>query len=399
MLDWGMPISHVIVTHVRVQILASSIRSVATVQQASCPRCAIEVWAEDGTGARLVECRGSLCPDNSHMHVHWLGRRKEDLSQACGPGWKYVCGEEPLAEASPRQKRTLAQALLGLLASVAELFGMIIVDMEAEDNGSGKLMLFYENMGLERRPKKAQDLWMEGPIQALAQFAPREWIAGILPQDFDAWQWLQSDARDSQVERLLLSPDVPWKWSWTPAWPANAQVDMRMRVGKIDNFSKVCVEAVFKSPSEELAFARGVVRLRHRTMKVLWLGRTASRPVHSSVKGHCAFESSAEIQSSDEDCRAAERGLVTVAVALLGTFASFGCWVGATTLEIPALDDGSGRLLAYLQSFGFAGQPGRDASTLFAPCASVVHRCCPSAWRSSLPPDGQLGILAKLAPQ
>lgn len=389
-----------VVAHVRVQLLVSSIRSVATVQQASCPRCAIEVWAEDGEGARLVECRGSLCPDNSHMHVHWLGRRREALSQACGPGWNYVSGEEPLAHASSSERRTLAQALLGILASVGELFGMIIVDMEAEDNGSGKLIRFYEDMGLTRRPKKVQALWMEGPIKSVAQLAPQKWLLDILPEEFDAWNWLQRDARDCQVERLLLSPDVPWKWAWTVAWPANSQVDMRMRVGKIDNFSKIGVEAVLKSStSTELAFARGAVRLKHRTLKLLWLGRTASRPVHSSVKGHLAYECDSECQASGEDCKAAEGRQVTAAVALLGALASFGCWVGAATVEILALDDGSGQLFAYLQSFGFAPQPGRDESTLFAPCSSVALRCCPGSWRRELPPEGQLGILAKLAPQ
>merc|ERR1712070_1112872 len=108
---------------------------------------------------------------------------------------------------------------------------------------------------------------------------------------------------------------------------------MRMRVGKMDNFSKIGVEAVLKSPSMELAFARGVVRLRHRTLKLIWFGRTASRPVHDSVKGHLAFEC--------EDGGAVECRRVTAAVALLGALASFGCWVGATTVEILALVDGS----------------------------------------------------------
>jgi len=205
-LDWCLPIEHVAVANVRVQLVAterkeSNKKAVLKSMQKyeNCPRCVVEVWAEGSVeGQKLAHCRGSLCPKTSHMHVHWLDRMK-DAGPNTSRGWRYVSGldetQTPRVPLTTRgsTSQTLAQACFATLAAIALLFGMVIVDLEAEDNGSGKLVQFYKDLGFKVIPNRWN--WiiggtgMEAPIRDVARLAPQKWL-GVMPTAFNPWGWL-----------------------------------------------------------------------------------------------------------------------------------------------------------------------------------------------------------------
>lgn len=352
------------------------------------------------------------------MHVHWLGKNLEYAAEKPIEGWDRLAPTEPLEawgnEASPSQtkkkKQSVALAVLGILGAIAELFGMIVVELEAEDNGSGKLIELYLGLGfniVENSTKNSP--MMEAPIKKIVDLAPAEWFSSIVPPDFDAWGWLQSDLRYNQVERILLGNDVPWRWSWKASWPLGAAVDARLQLG--DGFNRISTEAFFKTKhGVELAFARGTVRLRQGSLRVLWLGRKGSRPVHPSVQGQLAYSDAKKSWGSDgsQDGTTGPNDAknITAAMALLGVLAALARWFGVQTTELTALDDGSGKLIAYLRSFGFVEHPGQPVKTelgdplvLTASCEYLAKRCCPPEWRTELPRASELSMLAKLCPK
>jgi len=73
---------------------------------------------------------------------------------------------------------------------------------------------------------------------------------------------------------------------------------------------------------------------------------------------------------------------VTAAMALVGFLAALGQWFGASTLELQAIDDGSGRLADYLRSFGLERRPEQLSTLMEAPCEALAMHCCPVEWRS-----------------
>jgi hypothetical protein len=278
---------------------------------------------------------------------------------------------------------------------------MIVVDLDAEDDGSGKLIRFYTNLGFHMKGKQniSQDVYMEAPIRSVSCLAPQHWIEAMVPRTFEPWAWLQPEMKDHQVERVLLSTEVPWKFSWKAGWPLAAQVSARLRVGKTDGFRKITLECSLRESGSEdaadLATARGSVVLKLRKLRVLWVGRSSSRSVDSSVKGKRIYEAavpSLESESGHPQTR------VTAAIALLGVLGVLGRWFDAETVDMLALNDTDRRLSKYFQRFGFeVAVKDSDPAQLEASCLKLA-RWCPCDWSPHLPPDSQLGILSKLVP-
>jgi len=149
---------------------------------------------------------------------------------------------------------------------------------------------------------------------------------------------------------------------------------------------------VMASCGEELALAKSVVRLRQRTMRVLWLGRSRSRAVHSLIRGVSAYTSSEGLASCPRNDAAGEP-LITTAVALLGVLAGLASWFGTSVVQIRAVDDGTCKLLHYFHSLGFS-PCSNDPESLAAPCYTLRKRCCPCDWVDKLPPEGELSMFS-----
>ncbi|CAK0896726.1 unnamed protein product [Prorocentrum cordatum] len=146
----------------------------------------------------------------------------------------------------------------------------------------------------------------------------------------------------------------------------------------------------------ELACARGALRVRPGALRVIWLGRSGAQPVHPSVAGQARLPTKTQHQG------------VTPAAALLGAMGVLALAFACPTAEIVACDDGSGRLLQYLQRLGFdraseepdaaaagTGQP--VAVSMRATCSALVEGCCPPEWVPELPAAGQYSMFASIS--
>lgn len=398
-LNWSFELEHAAASRVCVQLVASLVNVKQVGPDQALTRCAIQVWVEGARwDVKLATASGSVCPKNSKgaAHLSWLGRPQERPQGHCEHGWRFV---EPLEEGEedpPRgHKLSMAQAVLGIFAAVAQLFGARTVELGAEDKGSGKLVRFYGDVGftarglMERGGRPEQR--MNAPIEVVAGLAPEAWLRGVVPASFDAMPWLWSLISEPSLDMVLGSLGVPREWDWKVAWPLGASVAAGLETD--NKAGKISYKAALHSAhGMELALAKGVVRVRTATFRVMWLGRGGSQPAHPSVRGR-TLEGEAAARAAGGG-----PGSPTPAVALLGVLAAFGRWHGCAAAEVMAMDDGSGRLLAYLRGLGFEGEAAADggAPRLEADCAELARRCCPEDWRARLPPAGQLSPLARI---
>lgn len=381
------------------------------------PECSLEVWALGEQGEELVYCHASVMHRlPSVAEVEWLGRTSHRAASSRVRGWRCVAAPNPTAasgnwalSASPQLPRadgwlTVAEAVLGLIAGLLCLFGVGIVELEVMDDGSGRLAQWYLNAGFKRvaqydwaRDIFRKSLWMAAPVSTLAQqYAPTAWLKALVPPDFDAQTWLSSEVLKFWLERARLGR-LP-RWSWSVKWPTRADLHMEVsqcasskKIGAclmLDAFiSGACV--VLRTPSE-LVGCRCTLQLQKRVLTVLWLGRRDSQPANAAVRGKKTYTAG---------CPNAAHGhpvplecMVTCAVGLLGAMATAACWFGATTVRIHARDNGSGKLIRYLEGLGFAdtsticpAESGNSKNTwLYAQCQFVAQHCCPLEWHAQL---------------
>lgn len=418
-LEWSLEVRHQAIKTLKVKLDASIHPTKVWSDGQKCCACGISVWAEGSSSessapTTLVSCKSSLMPGTSRVHVGWLGRKNASPQEMeRHKSWRFVedsSAQDQADTVSPKRKRTVAQAVLGLMAAIAGLYGMLTVELDAEDNGSGKLIKFYSDMGFRVVPnpprKKGEDIPMCASLQAIAKLAPVEWLRAIIPQDFDPWGWLYQDMDQIQVKRILRSPDVPWKWHWRAAWPAGAKVDARMQVDR--GAHKVSVEVTLSSRHDiELAFARGSIRFPQQSLRVIWVGRSKSKPVHPNVRGQKMYpvdrlqDMRGSVEASSHDDLEQDTGeRVTAATAVLGALAALARWFGTTVVDLTATGDSTGKLLWYFTSIGFSepssGAPLHDCVPMTASCETLAERCCPPAWRTELPPDGELQFLTAI---
>jgi len=408
-LDWTIAIEHEHIRCIRVQLSASTTKKVRSIGNEDQPACLIEVCAEGypseagaARGAKLIRCSGSLVPRTSRLHVNWLGRK------GASPG-NARSNIAPLKADAQGRSITVAQAILGTLASISMLFGMINVELDAEDNGSGKLVQYYASLGLSvTAAVPGFDIEMEAPMHAITCHAPADWLQRLVPQGFNAWTWLKPPcpaalARGGAdpVRAILISPDVPWDWKWTVESPVGAKVEAKLSLSSSD---RICCEVrLTNRQGEELVFARGAVRIKLQTLRVLWWGRSKSRVVHESVKGRLAYRAGTTAETIGRMQVSSESNNCTTATAVLGALAGFARWFGTTTVQL-TLCDASQKFVSHLCNLGFAEPPGGtsvltggDPVALTASCTSLANNCCPPEWRSELPPDGALSMLAGLS--
>lgn len=199
-LDWSIDVQHETVRSIRAQLCVSTHKTVKSVGGEDVPACLIEVSAEGfptagaTRGSKLVRCSGSLIPRYSRLHINWLGRKgarpdESDFENAGKAGLELGSKDKAngRADKEPRHQ-TIAQAVFATVAGIARLFGVVTVDLDAEDNGSGKLVQYYTELGFKvKQHIPGFDIEMEAPMSTVIQYAPAEWLRGLVPSGFHAW--------------------------------------------------------------------------------------------------------------------------------------------------------------------------------------------------------------------
>eukprot|EP00927_Polykrikos_kofoidii_P059635 TRINITY_DN5477_c0_g1_i1.p1 TRINITY_DN5477_c0_g1~~TRINITY_DN5477_c0_g1_i1.p1 ORF type:complete len:914 (-),score=117.26 TRINITY_DN5477_c0_g1_i1:151-2892(-) len=176
------------------------------------PRCRVEVWVEDAMGDELAFCEALMVLGNPRARVLWFGRRGNQpactsvrgLRCVTGVGlrrWAAVGGDASFCGASGgigvyRKPRTIPQAIFGLLAAVIELFRVHTLDLIADDNGSGQLVKYYMELGLQDVHSGKNDvIRMQGEVYNCARICPALWLKSLLPEDFRPLRWFCSRTR------------------------------------------------------------------------------------------------------------------------------------------------------------------------------------------------------------
>jgi len=281
---------------------------------------------------------------------------------------------------------------------------MVNVDLDAEDNGSGKLVEYYKEIGfVVTQAIKGFDVEMEAPMSTVIRHAPSEWVQELIPKDFDPWGFLQpmgpqpGKSLQDPVRTTMMAADVPWSWTWNVTSPGGARIDAKIGLNQSD---RVLADVVLRNwAGEELACARGSVRIRHQTLRVVGWGRSRSQPVHESIRGLRMYT------TGDAATSEGAQSNTTSAVAVLGALAAVARWFATNTVHLTSTGDTSGKLRAYLSNLGFEEPGGEDAAkqravqdpvNLVMSCEDLADNWCPPQWREHLPPDSGLSMLVGL---
>jgi hypothetical protein len=336
----------------------------------------------------LAVCRGSFWPRDAFVQIHWLGRLDTVPGAAEDTQWKWL---ELDAYSEPSQssgtRRTIAEVALGLVAGIAEQFGMTYASLEAEDKGSGRLVQYYEKRGFVLTGRtEGKDPTMQAPIAAVSKLATTAWVQSALEVVPDIWAWLDCNIKHHWLVRENR------EWSWSLPFPIGATLETSLKpyCDGGTRCNMVAVEAAIIGRGKvEFAFIKCALRPRQKTLRIMWLGCSRSRPVHENVRGKKQFL----VEPSGE--------MITAAVALLGTVCVLGRWIGTETVELLVFDKGSGALLHYLSSFGFTetaleGHKAGEPAPMKASCEVVASRCCPTDWKVHLPPDLEAATAARI---
>lgn len=198
-LNWEAQVFHGAVRRLRVQLVASVER--ANEHNFCCPRCAVNVWADGGDQAsELAMCRARISTRSADdvLHLSWICRPRErpqdvDVDDWCLlPETSEMEAEESGTGTCDQGKRTLAQGVMGLSAAIGKKLGARAMELNPDDNGSGKLVRFYENSGFHTVPRvcKFSDPLMRAPIDVIANLAPPMWLELVVPSTFAGQQWL-----------------------------------------------------------------------------------------------------------------------------------------------------------------------------------------------------------------
>lgn len=210
---------------------------------------------------------------------------------------------------------------------------------------------------------------------------------------------LQEDKQDV-AKRVLLGPEVPWSWTWKVEWPENAKIEAKL--SSHGSYDRVSAEVFLRRNDTEFACARGAIRFKQQTLRVIWFGRSKGRAVHHTVKGQLAYRAGAAAEAVEGDETAVAPKNISAATAVLGTLAALARWFGTLEVHLNTTGDESGKLLEHLRSLGFAEPPDAspvsvgDPTPLVASCKTLALTCCPPEWRAELPPDSALSMLTVL---
>lgn len=298
----------------------------------------------------------------SRMCFHWLKREERKAGGLPAESWKYL-PEDGLTR-DPPCRQTYALALLGLLSWVADLFWMRTMELEAEDNGSGKLEQLYRNLGfIAQHRKDGRHLPMHASLHDLIPLAPARWQQALMPPSFSAWTWLsQLEPRCCTWLRPANASQLCWIWPAAAFGSSEVKAELRSRPGSDAIEVSLLLRQTLRT-QRDLASLHGEVKLTQRRLHIL---------------AQCNTERSATMSYESE------LGQVSAPAALLGALLLLAHGLGAKSVQsavgITATQADAEERLA------------RDGAcdVLFA------QQFCASSWRAELPTEAQLFTFAKL---
>mmetsp|Transcript_54351 Transcript_54351/g.100363 ORF Transcript_54351/g.100363 Transcript_54351/m.100363 type:complete len:544 (-) Transcript_54351:159-1790(-) len=189
-LEWSCPVD---------DAPASRVCARLTAKERLLPRCQVEVWTEaaskieNGVRPELAYCKAAVSFQTPTARIEWLGRSRGRHVEGSARGIR--CLSVPSAAAFAGQL-TIAQAILGLAAAICGLFGATLVELLAEDSGSGRLVAYYVKMGFEveerERGNSHTACWMRGGLDGVAKLGPVAWFNDLVPAGFEGSKWLSS---------------------------------------------------------------------------------------------------------------------------------------------------------------------------------------------------------------
>jgi len=406
-LCWTTHVSHVAVTVLKAQLSLSSGSSRSCT---STPQCSVEIWAQDTVHGEeeLAYCRGSItCRAGASARIHWLGRSNSRAVHEKVKAWRCVGAGDPcrkstegLTKRLARRKRTVAEALLGIAISIFKLLGAKVVEFQAMDNGSGKLIEFYRDLGFVALPAGPGEIvWMEAMVSDTASLAPPNWLSDLVPPDFDAQIWLHKVISGVWLERLHRGRAPKFSWelpSHVGVHGPTAMVEVRVlpghQCGSVDESGSSplgLMVLLSTQDGQDLAVARASVQPLRKSMLVHWLGGTHGCPADATIKGKPLFETAAGVK-------------VTHAIGLLGVLAAGACWFAVQAVQLQTKGPSSA-LVKYLMRFGFVRQQSstsQDAAVvnLTATSRQLVKACCPVDWFPKLLREEDLDRTVALLP-
>eukprot|EP00927_Polykrikos_kofoidii_P073627 TRINITY_DN69647_c0_g1_i1.p1 TRINITY_DN69647_c0_g1~~TRINITY_DN69647_c0_g1_i1.p1 ORF type:complete len:776 (-),score=91.63 TRINITY_DN69647_c0_g1_i1:130-2190(-) len=351
------------------------------------------------------------------LRILWIGRRRECPVHPSVRGVRCVTGEgvcdvglaEHLEGVSGKKTseapkdvgappplqtkgRTVAEAMLGMVAAIGFLFGATVLELQAMDNGSGKLVAMYQRLGLHIcRSEVGEAVWMQAPSRWCSRLAPLRWLEALKPDDFNCQDWVRSRLvfyRDEK--RLFDRARSPWEFD--VSWPYKARLRARLLFDHqdvkqgLEQHSRFNLDAKVSVGNIEAVSLKANIWVSLRKLRITWLGGANGTPVDKRVRGKRMHVVAKSSETGDEV-------RVTTAMALLGAITSIAKWLGVNVVVFRVSGEHSDRLDSYLRCHGFQsmGPTGGDSSdVLEASCEEVTRRCCPTAWRDELPADGDV---------
>ncbi|CAK0885351.1 unnamed protein product [Prorocentrum cordatum] len=203
---------------------------------AAAPKCLIEAWAESTAGSEEVAyCHVTARLGHPRARVHWLGRSQQRAVHSsvggvrCVPHGRAAAPSAGGGTAPVLDRRlTVAEALFGAAAAAAERLGAQALELQAMDNGSGKLVQLYLDMGFTRASQEPGEiLWMEAPVETIAALAPEAWLPWLLPAALDGPRWLRGVVAQKRGDQAIRSRP-PGQQVWAVPWPPGARVYVRL---------------------------------------------------------------------------------------------------------------------------------------------------------------------------
>jgi len=184
--EWNAQISHGVVQAVHAKLTALPPK-----EYRKRPVCHIEVWACGNVPnlSELVCVSSQVILGGQFGRISWMGRSGHRPVHTHIRGWRCVT-DPALGESAsaPTRKRTILQAIVGLTAAVCETLGVRKVELLADDNGSGRLVEYYGEMGFKVGSPAHQPIdvgenltFMCCDVHTLKPLAPAMWIRRVVP--------------------------------------------------------------------------------------------------------------------------------------------------------------------------------------------------------------------------
>lgn len=189
---------HPVLTCLRAHLIAK----LASVDGSFCiPKCHLEVWAEDvhrdPQDRELAYCRGFFSTySTSAAFIEWLGRSRGR------PAHERVRGLRCVPQLPDTVRGTVSQALIGVFAALAQRCAATALELQPQDEGTGRLMKYYLDLSFEEVPRLDNPKTMRAQIQALARLAPAAWVEQLVPPGFNMWAWFNVRARNVHLPCL-----------------------------------------------------------------------------------------------------------------------------------------------------------------------------------------------------